>query len=205
MLIKEGVVMLEIIKNYWDEGLSVLAIVVALVPFIADLIATKKRKIYVNVVDYSIVTDAEVSNYDNSAKQKGTLMLLAVNLFIPIKSFFVETYEITAKLKSGTTSKAIITDGSLTIHRGDRDIDFSMPSNYNFNLHKEIICEQDNIRIFKIMFVDANIDNIDKIESIEFNFTNKKQTKTITVETKHFPKFNKMKFLSEFEEDVTIF
>lgn len=205
MFLKEGDTMLEFIKKYWDEGLSVIAIVVAIVPFIADWIATKKRKIYANVVDYSIITDAEVSNYDNSAKLKGTIMLLAVNFFIPIKSFFVETYEITARLKSKTISKAIIIDGNLTIYRGDIDIKFLMPSNYNFNLHKEIICEQDNIRILEIMFVDANIDNIDKIESIEFDFTNRKQTKTIIVKTKHFPKFNKMKFLSEFEKDMSIF
>ena len=196
--------MLEFIKKYWNEGLSVLAIIVTLLPFVINLITNRSRKIYANIVDYSIVTNAVVSNYNDSEKLHGTLILLAVNLFIPFKSFFVEDYEITAKLKSGTASKAVIADGSLTIHRGTRNMNFSIPSSYNFNLHKEIICEQDNIRIFEIMFVDASIVDIDNIEYIEFKFANKKQVKTITLESNHFPKFNKMKFLCEFEKDVTI-
>lgn len=198
--------MLDFLKNHWDECLSVLAIIVALVPLLVELIKRKCRKIYANIVDYNIITNAEVCNCYYTEKKTGTLLLLAINLFVPYESFFVENYEINAKLKSGTVSKAIITDGGITIHRNDgKDTEFIIPSDYNFNLHKEIICEQDNIRIFEIMLLDATVDTILDIDSIEFIFKNSKSKKIVTIGTEHFPKFNKMQFLSEFDKDVTIF
>lgn len=197
--------MLELLKSHWDEMLSILAIVVALVPLVLEYFKTKNRKIYANVVDYNIITDATVHNFDDSECRKGTLLLLAVNLFIPYKSFFVETQEITAQLNSGTISKAIITDGDLTINKNNKDFEFVLPTDYNFNLHKEIICEQDNVRIFEIMLVDSTIGSIDDIKNIKFVFKNRECKKTITLETKDFPNFNKMRFLSEFETDITIF
>lgn len=198
--------MLDFLKNHWDECLSVLAIFVALVPLLVELIKRKCRKIYANIVDYNIITNAEVCNCYYTEKETGTLLLLAINLFVPYESFFVENYEINAKLKSGTVSRAIITDGGITIHRNDgKDTEFIIPSDYNFNLHKEIICEQDNIRIFEIMLLDATVDTILDIDSIEFIFKNSKSKKIVTIGTEHFPKFNKMQFLSEFDKDVTIF
>lgn len=196
--------MLELLKNHWDELLAVCAIIVALVPLAAEHIKIKKRKIYANVVDYSIVTNATVSNYDNTEKANGTLLLLAVNLFVPYKSFFVERYEITAKLKSGTIAKAIITDGDLTIHKNNRDVEFILPSDYNFNLHKEIICEKDNIRIFEIMLINSAITTKDDIDNLEFVFENKKCKKKLLLKTNELPNFNKMRFLSEFEKDATV-
>ena len=196
---------LEFLKNYWDECLSVLSILVALVPLIIDCIKVRKRTIFVNVVDYNIITNAKVSNCDNSESKEGTFLLLAANLFVPDKSFFVEEYEISATLKSGTVSKAMITDGTFTIHNNNKkDVEFVVPSMYNFNLHKEIICEQDNIRIFQIMLLNSNIKGIDEISSINFSFKNKGCSKNITIETTPFPNFNKMKFLSEFEQEISI-
>ena len=197
--------MLELLKNHWDELLAVCAILVALVPLAVEHIKIKKRKIYANVVDYSIVTNATVSNYNNTEKANGTLLLLAVNLFVPYKSFFVEKYEIKAKLKSGTISKAIITDGDLTIHKNNKDIEFILPSDYNFNLHKEIICEKDNVRTFEIMLVDSSITTKDDIDNLQFVFENRECKKSIVLKTENFPNFNKMKFLSEFEMDTSIF
>lgn len=197
--------MLELLKNHWDELLAVCAIIVALVPLVVEHIKIKNRQIYANVVDYSIVTNATVSNYDNTESATGTLLLLAVNLFVPHKSFFVETYEIAAQLKSGTVSRAIITDGSLTIHKNNKDLEFILPSDYNFNLHKEIICESDNIRIFEIMLVNAAITSKDDIDNLKFVFKNSECKKSIVLKTKDFPNFNKMRFLSEFEIDTSIF
>lgn len=198
--------MLDFLKNYWNECLSVLAIFVALVPIFFEYFKIKHRKIYANVVDYYIIKNAQVCNCYDSEKETGALLLLAINLFVPHESFFVEKYEINARLTSGTISKAIITDGCLTIHKNDnKDAEIIIPSDYNFNLHKEIICEQDNIRIFEIMLLDSTVENISDVESIEFVFKNSKGKKIITIGTEHFPNFNKMKFLSEFESDISIF
>ena len=119
---------------------------------------------------------------------------------IPYKSFFVENYDISARLKSGVVVKAIITDGSLTIHRKNNiDIEFGLPSEYNFNLHKEILSERDNIRIFEIMLIDSSVERIEDIECIIFEFKNSECKKRIVLNAKAFPDFNKARFLSEFE------
>lgn len=195
--------MLEFMKNHWDECLSVLAIIVAVLPLVANRIKIKHRRVFVNIVDHELITNASATTYDNSEQKKGTILIFAVNLFVPYESFFIEDYEITANLKSGTTSKGIITDGSFTIHMRDgKDKAFSIPQEYNFNLHREIVSEKDNIRIVKIMFTDVNIVKIEDIKNIDFVFENNKEKKSITISGSHFPKFNKMKFLSNFMKDI---
>lgn len=198
--------MLELLKNHWDEGLSVLAIIVALVPLVIKHIQVKRRKIYANVVDYNIITNAVVKSYDNSIEFRGTTLLLAVNYFVSNESYFAENYNITAYLKSGSTSKVVITDGTYTIHISDnKSVSFEIPSDYNFNLHKEIISEKDNIRVIPLMLVDTAIDKIDDIERIIFTFKNHRECKKVELNSNDFPTINKMKFLCEFEKDVDIF
>ena len=195
--------MINFIYDYWGDLLSVCAIIVALVPLLVDSVKVKTRKISANVVDYKFITNAQASNFDDSEKEKGTILLLAVNLFVPYESFFVEEYEIVAKLKSGSLSKAIITDGNLTIyHESGKNAKFIMPLEHDFNLHKEIICERDNIRILEIMLVDTAIESIDSLENLRIVLKNRKVKKDILLKGKDFPNFNKMKFLCEFEKNI---
>jgi len=184
--------------------MDVLALVLGLVgafawaPIIIDWILICHRKIYTNVVDDYMVTEAWVTTEDKKQTMKGTVLLIATNLFVSKKSYFVDNYNISVKLKSGTVSKAIITDGSISINTPQGIEYFRMPADYNFNLHREIISDKDNIRIFQVFLVNTQISNVHDIESITFNFKNNTTSKELVIETADFPRFNRMKFLSKY-------
>ncbi|MGN0524233.1 MAG: hypothetical protein ACI4XC_02735 [Eubacterium sp.] len=180
----------------------ILSIVGALawLPHIVELIRKKCRNISANVVDYELITDSKAYNHNDTKSITGSIVLMAVNMFIPYESFFVEQYNITVNLKSGSKADSIIVDGDFTIHTDNGDILFSVPDEYNFNLHKEIIHDKDNIRILKIMLKSTKINVVEEIESFEIVLKNKGDEKTVNIKLDDLPEFNKMNFLSNFKE-----
>lgn len=182
-----------------EELSLILSIIGALAwtPGIIKLIQIHRRKICSNIVDFDIITNAKTSSYDNKKHLNGTLVIIAANFFISDRSFFITNYDINVKLKSGTMSNAILFDGSVTVNRlSENERIFSLPKKYNLNLHKEIICEKDNIRILPLMLKNATINNIDEIEYVEMTFVNNRIKKTIRYDSKDFPDFNKGDFIA---------
>lgn len=171
----------------------------AWLPSIAEYFRIKNREIKANIVDYKVCYNAVMNHANKRDKIEGTILLLAINLYIPDRSYFVDEYEINISLQGKTKTKVTTIDGDLTLHYEKGDVDFKLPNEYNFNLHREIVAEKDNIRIFKVILENVSVDSITKVSEIEFIFNDGKMKKTIKVTPKDLPDFNKMNFLTDLE------
>lgn len=169
----------------------------AWIPYLIDYFKKHNRKIQAHVFDFSIYPNMQTANADYTQIQKGTIILLAVNLFIPLESYFVEEYEIKAYLKSGSVADAIILDGGF----GSEPKEKFIKDEFNFNIHKGIINDTDNIRIIPIMLKEIDITDIDGIRQLNFTFKNCKRNKKLIITTEEFPIYNKNGFISKCLEE----
>lgn len=190
--------------------MELLALVISLVgaaawiPAIVNWVGIKRRKIRGTIVDHRILENGEVYDSTRDQTEKGTILMLAINFFVSYESFFAKDYDINVRLKNGGDLKGILIDGKIT----EKSLDggkgvFICPQEYNFNLHREIIADRDNIRILPMMIKSANFSSVDEIEYIEFIFMNdmvgkKAAKKSVIFSSGDFPKFNHMRFIEDY-------
>lgn len=137
-----------------------------------ERLAIRNRKIDVSTIDvYS-----ETKEIDN--EKSGFILLLMVNMFIPEKSFFIEKAIANIRFCGNRNKKVKLIESSIISVTKKMDIPIFIPNEYNFNMHREIICERDNIRIiaFEIdEIVNSNIGNIEELELVFEGFEGKKK------------------------------
>ena len=162
----------------------------------------KKRKITGTIVDYRVISDAEVENAEKTEKANGTILMLGLNLFIAHESFFAHNCKIEVELKDEKKYNGKIIDGTLIEKSNGVRSPFSCPKEYNFNLHREIIAEKDNVRIIPFIVENANFKSINEVQQISIVLENdsdgSKYSKTIVFPSENFPGFNHMKFIAEY-------
>ena len=192
------------LKVHWFDVLSFIVGLIgaaAWIPTVVSYYKIKKRKIVGNIVDYRVIADAEVENAEKTEKANGTILMLGLNLFIAHESFFAHNCKIEVKLKDDKKYTGKIIDGTLIEKSNGTRSTFSCPKEYNFNLHREIIAEQDNVRIIPFIVEDATFKSINEVQQISITLKNdsdgSKYSKTIVFSSENFPGFNHMKFISE--------
>lgn len=128
-----------------------------------EKLAIRNRKIDISTIDvYS-----KIKEIDN--EKSGFILLLMVNMFIPEKSFFIEKAIANIRFCGNHHKKIKLIESSIISVTKKMDIPILIPNEYNFNMHREIICERDNIRIiaFEIdEIVNSNIGNIEELELV---------------------------------------
>lgn len=179
----------------WNLVVGIIG-ALAWAPIIISFIKEKTRKINANLVDYRIIHSANVTGA-NGEYLKGTILVLGLNFYVALKSFFAKRMEIKIKLNSGVETNCELLDGDLMEHRDDGDYDLFVPNEMNFNLHREIKCGKDNVRIIPILAQDLNFNEIDEIEEIRFALYEGKTHKTVVVRYSDIPNFNRMHLIDK--------
>ena len=173
--------------------------IVQLVVQVFEKVSIHKRKIKMNIVDIQTLSSAKVTNAYNTKCLEGSILVLAVNMFIADVSFFAN--EVYGKVYIGTTGKTVVknaclVDGEIVakFDVGEKILD--IPDENNFNLHREIICEKDNVRVLPFMVEDVVNLSVRGIEKIEIIFEGKEKKKVV-IKNQDFPQFNHMGFLKK--------
>lgn len=162
-----------------------------------------KRKIKMNVVDIKDIGKATVGDAYKTREKDGTILLLAANVFVPKESYYSEDIEVTAFIETtGKTQlrKGILIDGEIIIHSEKESKLLNIPEENNFNLHREIICESDNVRAFAFMFEDS-VFSIRSIQKLEILFKGK-PNKKVVLHSYDFPVFNHMGYFAKHMEHI---
>ncbi len=190
------------------DGGDVIALIgaTAWIPAIVQIIYSVREKkeienrtISIQLVDTKVFYNTSTNECRNHANlsKPGSVVLLATNIFVPEKSFFVGSYSI--KLKLSNIKEPIIADiiGNVDIVNTNYQLyRLTIPNKYNFNLHREIICEKDNLRVFAIFVEHYNIMSDKNIEWIEFEFKGTEDTKKVTLEKESISTYVRCNFLS---------
>ena len=164
----------------------------------------ENRKIEMNIFDYVLI-DKVSKETCNDIHVNGSLLMLAVNLYIPDKSFFAKSCTIKLDLVNGFSGYGYIVDGSFKILNRKGTKKLNIPHEYNFNLHREIIHDKDNIRIIAIEIPNKSIQDIANINGIKFTLTDRKNQKDIVITTQDFPCINTSDFLDKFRDEKILF
>lgn len=151
--------------------------------------AIRNRKIDVSTIDV-FSKSIEIDN-----KKSGFVLILMVNMFIPEKSFFIENA--TANIRfCGVGHKKIKLIESSTISAVKKfDTPIFIPNEYNFNMHREIICERDNIRIIAFEIDEIANSNVGNIEELELVFEGSEGVKKVIITGKELREHENTKVL----------
>jgi hypothetical protein len=198
--------MWEIIINFAKTNwLALLSFVVSIIgaaswfPVLSKSRKIRKRKIIGTIVDHRVISDAKVQNASGVEKAKGTILMIAVNLFVAHESFFVYDCKAEVQLHDGKVYKGNIVDGVLSEKTSGTTATFTCPKEYNFNLHREIIAEKDNIRIISLMIENSDFHCVDEVQQIKFIFESGAEkalcSKTVIFTRADFPELNHMNFI----------
>ena len=136
------------------------------------------------------------SNYEN--KINGTILVLALNCFVSEKALFAKDYSIEACIKVTTKTTGIVFDGMVTEKENEIKKTLTIPDDYNFNLHREIVQDKDNVRIIPFLLKNVMFDDIKDVNYIKITLQGNKETKTLLIEQEDFPVYNRMGFLCRF-------
>lgn len=201
--------MMDFIKNYWTEILSVIG-AAAWLPIvfgpIIRFIVNRCRKVQATILDSRILTNGKGVSVDRKQIKNGTILMIVVNLFITKVPFFAKNISVKVKLKNGAELNSEILDFStLTSNNDDGSKSgFSVPDDKEFNISRTIQPDTDNVKYIAILVESANFSKIDEIENIEIRLFCLKNrwrlfSKKIILNSNDFPTFNSANLISVVE------
>ncbi len=164
----------------------------------------KNRAIEMSLFDFLLIDNTSKETYPGNY-YNGSLLLIAANLYIPDKSFFAKTCTIRIDFCNGDSQHGYIVDGTFRVLNGRDSKELNIPKEYNFNLHREIIHDKDNIRILAIAIPNREVQNMGNIDAIEFTFKDKHNEKHVVIASKDYPYINNSNFLDDFRKNTVIF
>lgn len=206
-ILKEAITIVKDVLEAVDPS-DVIAVIgaAAWIPAIVQIIysvreknETKNRTISIQLMDTKFFNKVSIYKSSNPAdsSKSGSVILLATNIFIPEKSFFVDSYLIKLKMKNIENFIIAKNIGNVGIVKDNKHInDITTHIKYNFNLHREIICEKDNIRVFAIFIEENDTVTEENIENIEFEFKGTEDTKLVFIDKESISSYVKCDFLS---------
>ena len=158
------------------------------------------------VLDAKILTDGVgVSAYQRKEK-RGTIIMLALNLYIKSTTFFAKDINVKVKLKSGALLCSEILDFStLTSNNNDgtKSI-FDIPFEQEFNVCRTIHNSCDNVKYISLLVENGDFNKISDIEEIIFKFCYGKKhnwlsKNTVSIKYSDFPTFNTTRLMEKAE------
>ena len=172
----------ELISYWLNNGMSIVSIVAALAawaPFFFEHWIVKRRTPSCVVVDYKIMEDGGVSDSNRENKIEGTILVLALNCFVSKKALCAKEYSIEACVRGETKTSGVLFDGEIKELNTNRIM--AIPNEYNFNLHREIVQDKDNVRIFPFLLKNVAFSDIKDIDYIKITFKGNEETKTLHI------------------------
>lgn len=188
--------MMEFIKNYWSEILSILG-ASAWLPVVIIPLINHFSKIQATILDAHILVDGHSRAAYKDEEKIGTYLLLALNLFSSKLTLFARKIVVKVRLKNGAYLNAELSDfSSITSYNKDGSKNtFEVPIGQEFNVSRTIHQGVDNIKYIALLVENANFQYVQDISEIEIKiyFTSKCRelfSKKITLYLSDFPTHN---------------
>ena len=166
----------------------------AWIPIIIKPICNYFRKIHIAPLDIRVLADAFGISANRKEKKHGTIIMLALNIYIKELPLFAENISSTVILKNGTKLKTELLDFStLTSDNDDKtksiyNIHISQELNITRTIHPNV----DNIKYIAFLVENANFKSPEEINKIKLKLGKNRwwSVKKSTILYDSFPKFN---------------
>ena len=144
--------MIDFIKTYWSEILSIIA-AAAWLPIMVPQIINHFRKIHTTVLESHILTNGKGISAFTRKEKNGTILMLVMNLFVKNTTVFAHSFSIKVRLKNGATMNAELLDFStLTSNNDDGSKScFNVPIEHEFNIARTVHPNVDNIKCMSLL------------------------------------------------------
>lgn len=177
--------MIEFIKNYWSEFLSVVAILVVLLPSIVHFLFVVLRRIHFVFLDYRVLTSATAHLRSDAPSfiRNGTILIVALNLSIFNESFFAK--DIYGEIEyNGKKYRAKLYEGTVASVENNLKYNLKFDETLNLNLNRAIYTGENNLRVATFFFEDVNFGDFAKVEFLKICFKSKILKKKIKITIK---------------------
>ncbi len=166
----------------------------AWIPIIIKPIYNYFRKIHIAPLDIRILTDAFGVSADRREKKHGTIMMLALNIYIRELPLFAQNISATVILKNGTKLKTELLDFSTLTSNNDDETKsvFNIHITQELNIARTIHPNIDNIKYVSFLVENANFRKPEDIEEIILSLGGNKfwNKKIVSISYDEFPTFN---------------
>ncbi|MCI9333053.1 MAG: hypothetical protein HFG05_12945 [Oscillibacter sp.] len=188
-------------KIDWTLVLSIIG-ASAWLPIIATPIINTLRKIQVALIDCEVLTSGIAISYDKKEKH-GTILLLALNLYVESVDFFPTDISAKVKLLSGAVSNAVLLDGSTVVSNNGNGTKskFKIPLEWEWNISRTIHHNSDNVKVVAFLVENIAFQQAQDIGTIKIILrSGKLSKKTIEINNSQFPHFNSSGMLFKYSE-----
>ena len=166
----------------------------AWIPIIIKPICNYFRRVHIAPLDIRVLTDAFGVSANRKEKKIGTIILLALNIYIKESPLFAKNISSTVILKNGTKLKTELLDFSTLTSDNDDDTQsiFNIHMTQELNITRTIHPNVDNIKYVAFLVENANFKSPEEINKIKIRLGKNKWlgVKEATVLYDSFPKFN---------------
>lgn len=193
------------INEHWSELLSVVG-AAAWLPIVLTPMINYMRKVQATLLDLKLLTNGYSISANQKENKSGTILLMAMNLFINKLTVFARNLEVNVILKNGAVLKSEMLDFSTLTSNYDDGIQckFILPNEQEFNISRTIHPNVDNIKFLAILVESASFDSVDDISKIEIilyysKIKHKIFSKKVVLTYEEFPKFNSSRLIEKVE------
>lgn len=166
----------------------------AWIPIIFKPICNFLRKLHVAPLDIRVLTNASGTSAYNKEKKYGTIIMLALNIYIREVPLFAEKISASVILKNGTKLNTELLDFSTLTSNNDNDTKsiYEVPLGQELNITRSIHPNIDNIKYVSFLVENANFRNPEDIDAIKLSLGSNKwwNTKKVNILFNEFPTFN---------------
>lgn len=181
--------------------LSVLG-ALAWFPIIGSAVIDHFRKLRVVPLDSRVLTNAEGISAGKKSKKTGTILMLALNIFIKKTTIFAKSISLTVILKNKTKLQAELLDfATLSSNNNDGTTSvFVIPEGLELNSYRTIRADEDNLKFVAFLVESGTFQSIDDVEKlkicVQYGVWFKKK---VTITNEDFPRFNSTRLLEKYE------
>ena len=174
----------------------------AWLPIIGSAVTDHFRKLRIVPLDSYVLTNAKGISAGKKSKKTGTILMLALNLFIKKTTIFAKSILLTVELKNKTKLQAELLDfATLSSNNNDGTIStFEIPQGSGLNSYRTIKADEDNLKFVAFLVESGSFQSIDDVEKLKFTIQYGAWfKKNVTVTSDEFPTFNSTKLLEKYE------
>ena len=178
----------------------------AWIPIIIKPICNYFRKIHIAPLDIRILTNAFGVSANRKEKKQGSILLLALNIYIKELPLFARNISATVILKNGAKLKTELLDFSTLTSNNDDDTKsiFNIHISQELNITRTIHPNIDNIKYVSFLVESANFRKPEEIDIIKLSLGGNKwwNRKTVKISCDEFPTFNSTQMFNGCEKII---
>lgn len=181
--------------------LSILG-ALAWIPIIGSAIIDHFRKLNIVPLDARVLTNAQGVSAGQKCKKNGTVLMLAINLFIRKTTLFAKTISLTVTLKNKTKLHTELLDfATLASNNDDGSTSvFDLPDGSGLNSYRTIKADEDNLKFVAFLVESGHFESINDIETMKITIQYSRWfKKTVTLSSDEFPRFNSTRLLEKYQ------